>query len=130
MRSTVFSYRLLLAMGAAIALSACGGPGTDDGQTVVIDGGEVAVDWDGSSDKATAVGVIASEEPMKVAAAAIEQVTGCRADTKAPGNQIFIRADGKLQLTLDVDCGATISTAQNTPTPVQQPMRGLRRQRG
>lgn len=118
MRNTVFSLCLLL---GGVALTACGGPGGDDGQTVIVDGGEISVTWAGAqSGKATAVGVIASEEPMKVAATAIEQVTGCRADTQAPGNQIFIRADGKLALTLDVACGTVLTTAQNTPPPTAQ----------
>lgn len=109
-----------------LSLSACGGGSdpADNAETVAIDGTEIGVTWDqATAETATAVGVITSEEPILVAAQAIERVTGCTAlaGNATLGDGVFIRSDGRLELTLGIDCSKTpsantISIGQNTTT--------------
>ncbi len=124
MRITLSEHAGLPALALITALAACGGDqrkAATDANTVLVDGNKVSVSWDRTTAKdATAVGAIASDEPVLIAAQAIERVTGCaaKADDATLGESIFIRSDGQLQLTLGIDCTQVASVAQNTPTRV------------
>jgi len=112
----------LPAVALIIALTACGGgqrQTATDTNSVAIEGSKVSVSWDRATAKeATAVGVITSDEPVLIAAQAIERITGCaaKADEATLGDSIFIRSDGQLQLTLGIDCTQVASVAQTTPS--------------
>lgn len=114
----------LTALALITALSACGGDqrqSATDANSVIVEGNKVSVSWDRTTaEQATAVGTITSDEPVLVAAQAIEQVTGCaaKADEATLGDSIFIRSDGQLQLTLGIDCTQVASVAQNSPSRV------------
>ncbi|MEM7056099.1 MAG: hypothetical protein AAF557_00795 [Pseudomonadota bacterium] len=111
--------KLLPSFGLIACVTACGGDQSQQNSaknTVTIDGDEVVVSWDrGSAEQATAVGTITSDEPVLVAARAIEAVTGCAAQASEAtlGESIFIRSDGQLELTLSIDCTKVVSAAQN-----------------
>lgn len=121
MQTALSTRTVLSALSLFAVLSACGG-GTSENTTransVAIEGNTIDVTWDrATAQEATATGVITSDEPVLVAAKAIEKVTGCvaNADAATLGESIFVRADGQLQLTLGIDCTQVTTVSQNTP---------------
>lgn len=122
MRNTVSKMKALPTLGLIACLAACGSSEPDStASTVIVQGTKIAVNWDrATARQATAVGTITSDEPVLLAARAIEKVTGCtaQADEATLGQSVFIRSDGQLELTLGIDCTLVAATAQNTaPAP-------------
>lgn len=126
MRNTLSTMGSFPAFVLLTVLAACGGDqrqDTADAKNVTIEGNQISVSWNRATAKeATAIGAITSDEPVLIAAQAIERVTGCaaKADEATLGDSIFIRSDGQLQLTLGIDCTRVVSVAQNTPSQIPE----------